>query len=83
VDRSAGTTRRRDVTHARDTRGQLPARLAPAPTVDLSLFRLPAFSGASAAILVFNLGTFGVFLYTSLYFRTRPSPRAPRCCRGC
>jgi EmrB/QacA subfamily drug resistance transporter len=44
-------------------------RRAPAPTVDLSLFRLPAFSGASAAILAFNLGTFGVFLYTSLYFQ--------------
>jgi EmrB/QacA subfamily drug resistance transporter len=44
-------------------------RRADAPTVDLSLFRRRAFSGANVAILVFNLGTFGVFLYTSLYFQ--------------
>lgn len=44
-------------------------RRASAPTVDLSLFRLRAFNGATVAILVFNLGTFGVFLYTSLYFQ--------------
>jgi predicted MFS family arabinose efflux permease len=44
-------------------------RRAAAPTVDLSLFRVPAFSGANVAILIFNLGTFGVFLYTSLYFQ--------------
>jgi EmrB/QacA subfamily drug resistance transporter len=44
-------------------------RRAAAPTVDLSLFRTPAFSGANIAILIFNLGTFGVFLYTSLYFQ--------------
>jgi EmrB/QacA subfamily drug resistance transporter len=44
-------------------------RRAAAPTVDLSLFRRPAFSGANIAILVFNLGTFGVFLFTSLYFQ--------------
>jgi EmrB/QacA subfamily drug resistance transporter len=44
-------------------------RRAQAPTVDLSLFRLPTFSGANVAILAFNLGTFGVFLYTSLYFQ--------------
>jgi len=44
-------------------------RRAAAPTVDLSLFRIPAFSGANIAILIFNLGTFGVFLYTSLYFQ--------------
>ncbi len=52
-------------------RGRVRADRTPraAPSVDLSLFRIPAFSGASAAILVFNLGTFGVFLYTSLYFQ--------------
>src|SRR4029078_1006482 len=44
-------------------------RRAAAPTVDLSLFRIPAFSGANVAIMIFNLGTFGVFLYTSLYFQ--------------
>jgi hypothetical protein len=33
------------------------------------LFRIPAFSGANIAILIFSLGTFGVFLYTSLYFQ--------------
>ena len=32
-------------------------------------FRRPAFSGANVAILTFNLGTFGVFLYTSLFFQ--------------
>jgi EmrB/QacA subfamily drug resistance transporter len=40
-----------------------------APAVDLRLFRRPDFSGANLAILTFNLGTFGVFLYTSLYFQ--------------
>ena len=40
-----------------------------APAVDLRLFRRPAFSGANVAILTVNLGTFGVFLYTSLYFQ--------------
>ena len=44
-------------------------RRAAAPTVDLALFRIPAFSGANVAIMIFNLGTFGVFLYTSLYFQ--------------
>ena len=44
-------------------------RRAAAPTIDLSLFRRAAFSGANIAILIFNLGTFGVFLYTSLYFQ--------------
>ena len=44
-------------------------RRAAAPSIDLSLFRRAAFSGANIAILIFNLGTFGVFLYTSLYFQ--------------
>jgi EmrB/QacA subfamily drug resistance transporter len=44
-------------------------RRSAAPAVDLRLFRRPAFSGANVAILTFNLGTFGVFLYTSLYFQ--------------
>ena len=44
-------------------------RRAAAPAVDLRLFGRPAFAGANVAILVFNLGTFGVFLYTSLYFQ--------------
>jgi EmrB/QacA subfamily drug resistance transporter len=39
------------------------------PSIDLRLFRRLAFSGANIAILTFNLGTFGVFLYTSLYFQ--------------
>ncbi len=44
-------------------------RRAAAPTIDVSLFRIPAFSGSGIAVLIFNLGTFGVFLYTSLYFQ--------------
>jgi EmrB/QacA subfamily drug resistance transporter len=44
-------------------------RRSETPVVDLQLFRQPAFSGANIAILTFNLGTFGVFLYTSLYFQ--------------
>jgi EmrB/QacA subfamily drug resistance transporter len=44
-------------------------RRSAAPAVDLQLFRQPAFSGANIAILTVNLGTFGVFLYTSLYFQ--------------
>jgi EmrB/QacA subfamily drug resistance transporter len=44
-------------------------RRSAAPTVDLRLFKRPAFTGANVAILTFNLGTFGVFLYTSLYFQ--------------
>jgi len=44
-------------------------RRTAAPVVDLRLFRRPAFSGANVAILTFNLGTFGVFLYTSLFFQ--------------
>jgi EmrB/QacA subfamily drug resistance transporter len=44
-------------------------RRAAAPMVDLSLFRIPAFTGANVLVMVVNLGTFGVLFYTSLYLQ--------------
>jgi EmrB/QacA subfamily drug resistance transporter len=44
-------------------------RRAAAPMVDLSLFRIPAFSGANMLIGVVTLATFGVLFYTSLYLQ--------------
>src|SRR5207248_3377310 len=39
------------------------------PMVDLSLFRIPAFTGANLLVGLVNLGTFGVLFYTSLYLQ--------------
>src|SRR3954447_18804697 len=44
-------------------------RRVESPMVDLSLFRIGAFSGANAVIMVVNLATFGVLLYLSLYLQ--------------
>src|SRR4051812_957719 len=44
-------------------------RRAEVPMVDLSLFRIGAFSGANVVIMVVNLATFGVLLYLSLYLQ--------------
>jgi EmrB/QacA subfamily drug resistance transporter len=40
-----------------------------APMVDLSLFRIGAFTSANVVIMVVNLATFGVLLYLSLYLQ--------------
>jgi MFS family permease len=37
--------------------------------LDLSLFRSATFTGANLVNLIVTLGTFGVFLYTSLFFQ--------------
>jgi EmrB/QacA subfamily drug resistance transporter len=39
------------------------------PMVDLSLFRIGAFTSANVVIMVVNLATFGVLLYLSLYLQ--------------
>src|SRR3954471_12393774 len=44
-------------------------RRAAAPMIDLSLFRIPAFTGANVLIGVVTLATFGVLFYTSLYLQ--------------
>ena len=44
-------------------------RRARAPMLDLSLFRNPTFTGANLVGLIVTAGTFGVFLYTSLFFQ--------------
>jgi EmrB/QacA subfamily drug resistance transporter len=44
-------------------------RRVESPMVDLSLFRIGAFSGANVVIMVVNLATFGVLLYLSLYLQ--------------
>ena len=40
-----------------------------APMIDLSLFRSSTFAGVNLVSLIVTLGTFGVFLYTSLFFQ--------------
>jgi MFS family permease len=37
--------------------------------IDLALFRSAIFTGTNLVNLIFTLGTFGVFLYTSLFFQ--------------
>jgi EmrB/QacA subfamily drug resistance transporter len=44
-------------------------RHAPAPMLDLAVFRNATFTGANLVNLIVTLGTFGVFLYTSLFFQ--------------
>src|SRR5690348_13473932 len=44
-------------------------RRVAAPMIDLSLFRIPAFTGANVLIGVVTLATFGVLFYTSLYLQ--------------
>jgi EmrB/QacA subfamily drug resistance transporter len=44
-------------------------RRASTPMLDLSLFRSATFTGANLVNLIVTLGTFGVFLYTSLFFQ--------------
>ena len=44
-------------------------RRAHAPLLDLSLFRSTTFTGTNLVNLIVTLGTFGVFLYTSLFFQ--------------
>ena len=44
-------------------------RRARAPMIDPALFRSRAFTGANLVNLIVTLGTFGVFLYTSLFFQ--------------
>jgi EmrB/QacA subfamily drug resistance transporter len=44
-------------------------RRASAPMIDLTLFRIPAFSGANVLIGIVTLATFGVLFYTSLYLQ--------------
>ena len=44
-------------------------RRAQAPMIDLSMFRIREFSVANVIIMVANLATFGVLLYTSLYLQ--------------
>jgi predicted MFS family arabinose efflux permease len=39
------------------------------PMVDLSLFRIRAFSGANLVVMIVQLATFGVLLYLSLYLQ--------------
>ena len=53
-------------------------RRAPAPMTDLSMFRSREFTVANVLVLVANLATFGVLLYTSLYLQdvVRESPVA-------
>ncbi|ADP82379.1 drug resistance transporter, EmrB/QacA subfamily [Pseudofrankia inefficax] len=40
------------------------------PMLDLALFRSPAFSGGTAAQMLWGLGVNGVFLFTSLYLQS-------------
>ena len=44
-------------------------RRARAPMVDLALFHSTTFTGTNVVNLIVTLGTFGVFLYTSLFFQ--------------
>ena len=44
-------------------------RRAPAPMIDLSMFRSREFTVANVIVMVANLATFGVLLYTSLYLQ--------------
>jgi EmrB/QacA subfamily drug resistance transporter len=44
-------------------------RRVAAPMIDLSLFRIGAFTGANVVIMIVNLATFGVLLYLSLYLQ--------------
>jgi EmrB/QacA subfamily drug resistance transporter len=44
-------------------------RRVAAPMIDLSLFRIPAFTGANVLIGIVTLATFGVLFYTSLYLQ--------------
>lgn len=45
-------------------------RRARAPMIDLALFRSTTFTGTNLVNLIVTLGTFGVFLYTSLFFQS-------------
>jgi len=44
-------------------------RRAHAPMLDLALFRSATFTGTNLVNLIVSLGTFGVFLYTSLFLQ--------------
>jgi predicted MFS family arabinose efflux permease len=44
-------------------------RRASPPMIELALFRSPSFTGSNLVNLIVTLGTFGVFLYTSLFFQ--------------
>jgi EmrB/QacA subfamily drug resistance transporter len=44
-------------------------RRADAPLLDLALFRSARFTGVNVVQLIVTAGTFGVFLYTSLFFQ--------------
>ena len=50
----------------------------PEPMLDLGLFAIPTFTGASVVVLVMAASTFGPFLYLTLFLLDGAGTSAPR-----
>jgi predicted MFS family arabinose efflux permease len=50
------------------------------PLLDLSLFRKPAFTGATIVAFAVSASIFSMFLYITLFFHCPTRPGGPRCC---